>query len=666
MAVLLGLRHDIKPADSGETEAPAKSQALLHRIFSFRWNYPGVGPETAILVGRLAHTTTYLLISAFLNFMLTHIDFNTGKYQFDLQVWSLFSYEKVSQTIVMAAIIVFFEPLKTDGHTKTVKLEPEECHNHFHKCCSMTHNSECQKGAVIKGKSTKVRRNVTKRIMRQEAKRVVDMLAFNRNETLSAHGREEAIRVLVAFMPKERDLTKFPQITATSGMALKTQLDSFVQQCWLYTSRYPNTKEEQFLAMLMSCMTGNVKLLQIINSPTNDPEMDHLPVPNYYRRRCVYYRTQFEARKKFEAEQETETLSLADQLAVKYYHVYQPTDDQVGEIATCKRIIADPNAVNQDVQFFQSVLTETENAIKAAEIEHNNRTPEEKYDWISESNDPKIKAIADKIERMLERDHKRNRHQPIRIQLEKEPSKEAEPQFLAIEDLKALNWLCKYVLNRAGAVTFQTVDDFRSRVMFPDETPLQAKARVINECELCATGSLPGFNKEVEMYLLVSDFEKVGGPFFPSCMHAHLTTTVTFATSMLNIKPNDYAALTNLYFKYADEYWTQQCTKPGTTLNKLYLKEMNSRYALQKQFDQEIRGENTYASRGSGRSDGKNTKPDNKGDGKARDKWCDFIKHAITTLKIVNTLIGSKRKLLIRLGLTQLTCQSALTRSTWE
>ena len=246
-------------------------------------------------------------------------------------------------------------------------------------------------------------------------------------------------------------------------------------------------------------------------------------------------------------------------------------------------------------------------------------------------------VIAESIERKLDRDQKRNRNQPIRVQVDKRNDKDDEPQFLAVEDLKALNWLCKYILNRAGAVTYQSVDDFRSRVMFPDESPLQAKARAFNECDLCNTGNIPGFNKEVEMYLLVSEFEKAGGPFFPPCMHQYLTTTVTFATNQFNLRANDYAKITELYFVHADRFWTRQCTKHGTALHKTFLKEMAPRYALQKQYDQEIRGENTYSARpGAGK---KEEKSEDKGDGKLRDKWCDFHKacgHATKDCQYLN------------------------------
>ena len=296
------------------------------------------------------------------------------------------------------------------------------------------------------------------------------------------------------------------------GMALKEEIDKFIDFC--LTEQAVNPRDEEFDVAQLHASAGRHSAIGLLLS-TRSEALNNLTPIEHAEELALAARTQFKARRNAQDIHEGDEADLLDKLTLDKYPAYTPDQDLQDAVVYWEDLAVDRTSPYQDVVMAQDMAAQIRDEISREERLHNNRSPEEKLDWMRSQ--PQWERTADYIEACVTRDFKRR--QLSRQEHERHYRKFNHAQFKRPEDFHALRWLRDHIIERVGAITEFHAEKFRSRRMCLGETPMEAVAKLLDDADVLSKAGLYDFHPYSEVYRIISKKDLPGGPFFTKALY---------------------------------------------------------------------------------------------------------------------------------------------------
>jgi len=208
------------------------------------------------------------------------------------------------------------------------------------------------------------------------------------------------------------------------------------------------------------------------------------------------------------------------------YPEYQPDGDLLSQITMCREMLSDPSlAVAEFVQTDKD-LNDLLKEVAKQRAQHEQRDLQSKFVWLSQKEE--YRSSLDAIEvaarfktrlRDLTGGSSRNDSRPRIAHADR-------LQFKCPDDMRGIAWLVSYLVLKAGGITVETIQDFRSLRMGPKETPTQAAARAIRLALIIYDSGQRSFNPDHELRELFTTPDLKGGAFFTNTLFKHIEPMV--------------------------------------------------------------------------------------------------------------------------------------------
>jgi len=207
--------------------------------------------------------------------------------------------------------------------------------------------------------------------------------------------------------------------------------------------------------------------------------------------------------------------------------------------------------------------------------EHDNRTLTQKCRWLA-SNAATKDRMSDlmnsvKVIESMKR-AKDGMYRPATL-----PVPHQRQQFRTVDCMTGLSWLCRYALFRGGGMSVDTLNEFLSQRMRPDETPSAAVSRLYNMADVLSRTGLKGLVVDHELNKLITNVHLKGGAFFTNTLMLKIWPVVTERLHNEKVTelsdPQRYRAI---WTNVAD-FVFQQIHNTGSAEDVAMRKELNNR-----------------------------------------------------------------------------------------
>jgi hypothetical protein len=311
------------------------------------------------------------------------------------------------------------------------------------------------------------------------------------------------------------------KVIATDGLELAEQLDEWQRSAFQLNLRKPDQYPEPILVQcLMRDLGKSHPLHDVITGPPTEQEQRGFTA-EVYATRYAEINGDIHERHLEQYERDQMEKSVYAKGIHKLYPTFTPSAKQI----QLRSLAFD--AMNHELKAIaeqgESDYAMIQAEIDACEVEHNNRTLEEKFQWlrVQPAYEPTLKALEDSAQ-FANRLKSLSGVQSLR--LSRNPYQTM--QFRSVKDMEGIAWLCGYLLRRAGGITMKTVAEFRSERMRPGQSPVQAATRVIHLAEIIRGSGFAGFDMNYELRELFTNQSLKGGAFLTNALYDHIESTV--------------------------------------------------------------------------------------------------------------------------------------------
>jgi hypothetical protein len=302
-------------------------------------------------------------------------------------------------------------------------------------------------------------------------------------------------------------------------------------------------------------------------------------------------------------------------------------------------------------------LRRVSSEIESDREKHDNRTFPEKYAWLHSNHiyAPQLAALEHGLSAM---EKVQKIHGIGKSKQSLGSAKYERLQFRTVDDMKGLSWLTYQALQLAGGITQQSVIEFKSQRMGPDENPLQAATRAIRMAKVIHDSGYDGFDFDYELHDLFTNEDLKGGAFFSPSLYKSIQKLVKMhlALKAQNSKV-DYVAEREVWIRVAQEEFVEIRGR-DSTLDRAIQNEVRNRHKVDgthgvyqpKGKSQHSLGNEPKPNPNQSNQAGNNTsaKLDDKGKGKAQSKGClihgSNSKHSTDDCREVHKLRDQLRK----------------------
>ena len=352
--------------------------------------------------------------------------------------------------------------------------------------------------------------------------------------------------------PKESIIRGLPQIAATCGIQLQHELDAWTRSA-IQVHHKPNGPDEALLIeAFKGCCTAAGAVLSIVTNTTNDPSLANL-APDAYatamaKREKAIWITHMESVRQRKV-QESEYAQRIELLYPEFRVPLALTD----MLNTQEDILDRINAPAAQIAGANQAIATIRAMIKDQQRIHESRELSDKYLWLKSQ--PLFAAQVTAYDE-LRKLKKELASEVGGIDLTAQANSYENYQFKSVDDFKAINWLCEYVMSKAGGITHANVEAFRNLRMEDGETPRQASARAINSCDLIVKSGHRGFNKHHELDNLFT-VKHSNGNFFTTALHVYTELHIRSTAKAAGIDLNDIPAMIDLKIEIMDEQFQE-------------------------------------------------------------------------------------------------------------
>jgi hypothetical protein len=189
-----------------------------------------------------------------------------------------------------------------------------------------------------------------------------------------------------------------------------------------------------------------------------------------------------------------------------------------------------------------------------------------------------------------------------------------ELPYRSPEDMHGVNWLINYCVYRNGGFSREDVSYFRSLNMGPRDTPRQAAARVIRYADILAKAEIPGFNKQHELWSLLTTRDREGGPFFTAALYDYINPMIQTLLRANKLDKSNDERVIQLWVDTAEEQYSTIRGSDRAMFDKV-VQEAQKRKDKGKNNNNDDKSKQPGKGDGGGKKDAKDTK-----DGKDKDK----------------------------------------------
>jgi archaellum component FlaC len=330
--------------------------------------------------------------------------------------------------------------------------------------------------------------------------------------------------VLMAGGEKLNEVQHVRLIRATSGLALAEDLDAWVQSAFQMLSNDRGNMHEALLIQALKRDFGVTHPLHnLMITPVYDSRLHGLTPEQYGTQLCV-----------LEAEFHTKNMQAMDRQQINespyakqlnaLYPAYAPKPRDVTRRRMLAAILTDQSTSALEYIQTQGHLAALESRMEAERTEHENRDLEQKYSWLHSQDEfrPRLKDIESALQ------FSEKLRSVAGISSKPDGGKTGIPidfrriQYKTPEDMKGISWITAYALYRAGGITIDTVNQFRSERMGPGESPAQAAARATRLAQIIHNSGVRGFDMDHELRELFTNPDLKGGAFFTKALHDYI------------------------------------------------------------------------------------------------------------------------------------------------
>ena len=424
----------------------------------------------------------------------------------------------------------------------------------------------------------------------------------------------------MCFMAKDdTDGKKFEGMGNLQGMALRFQIDDFIDDCLERDGGKPMDEEFYVRRFLTICGKGSPVGLCVTTTVTNDELRNQSPKEHALQLSRTN-RLQHAHKVELSGVHSSPVTTALKAMVDNAYPEYEPDAQDLADLQFWEEQAQSYQYEYQEVVAAQEMLNELRQRMQQQQQEHEARNLWSRWSWL-QSQPQHVAAVA-WIERHLK---------TIRDTMgesERKHAHYADRQFHEAEDFGALMWLRDYVVRAVGAINVLHVDVWRETRMASGQTPAQAFADLLKEGLVLRSVRIPGFHLDTELLQIITTKDLPRGPFFPPALYEDIETRVRTYLDMSEHIGNDPMRTVQAWVDAAQKthYGTAQYNR---TLHEKILAQLVAR-GTSKPWDQRIQDMLSRArkaakdDRKGGSSDPATTNPADKDRGKL---WCEHHGH---------------------------------------
>jgi hypothetical protein len=216
------------------------------------------------------------------------------------------------------------------------------------------------------------------------------------------------------------------------------------------------------------------------------------------------------------------------------YRPFQPSPSIERVRASARRVLdaAQPQ-LREDFEQAWADLAAADEAEATEREAHFALSPGDKSTWLLENSPAGSRAVEARMKHydMMHGSagSSSSNNPPIPASLEDMP-------YRSPEDMYGINWLIEYCTYRSGGFSRDDIARLRSEQMGPNETPRQAAARVIRHADVLAKAGLPGFDKDFEVWSILTTRDREGGAFVTTTLFDNINPMVQVTLDLNGLK----------------------------------------------------------------------------------------------------------------------------------
>jgi hypothetical protein len=314
---------------------------------------------------------------------------------------------------------------------------------------------------------------------------------------------------VLATIKMEQIANALPQIKEVWGMALKQQLDDYIDKALDHHQLNNGLDEEYYISALLYRAGPKSVIGHVLTTVSRRHEMNGITPLEYFISKAEAARVQWERTygAKAESAGARQMRAMIDKLDVRF----DPTPAQEQALAYFRGILANKDReVHANVILAEEAIASIQAEIDQPAKDYYAANTVEKMVYLKKH--PRYAADAADIEatcklyRELASDEKR-KYTPFKAL-----------QFQRAEDMTVLRELRDFIMSEVGAVNDYHVDTWRTRRMGKEENPMRAYAQLKEDALTLAT-TQKTFRPDVEVWKLIVTRDLPGGPFFTYPLH---------------------------------------------------------------------------------------------------------------------------------------------------
>ena len=350
--------------------------------------------------------------------------------------------------------------------------------------------------------------------------------------------------------PKESIVRGLPQINATCGIPLQHELDAWCRSAIQVHHKDKGPDEALLIEAFKGCCAAAGAVLSIITHTTNDPSLANLSPDQYatamaIREKGIWLKHMESKRER--KVHESEYARRIEQLYPEFRVPLALTD----MLNTQEDILDGENVPAALLAGAHASIASIRAMIQDQQSVHESRSLEEKYIWLKSN--PLFESQISSYDK-LRKLKKDLATEAGGVDLTAHANSYDNYQFKSVSDFKGINWMCEYIMSKAGGITHADVEAFRGLRMEEGETPRQATSKAVNCCDLIVKSGHPGFHKYHELDNLFSK-KHSNGNFFTTPLHVYTELHIKSSAKAAGIDKHDLPAMIELKVEIMDEQY---------------------------------------------------------------------------------------------------------------
>jgi hypothetical protein len=347
---------------------------------------------------------------------------------------------------------------------------------------------------------------------------------------------------------KSADLANsFPAIKNVTGMALKMQLDAFIEHALAHHLGHGGLEEEFYVSTLLQKAGLQSAIGLTLTQISYNTLINGVTPMAYFLNRARAERVRW--KKLYGAQPENVHQANLRRKIEELDVRFTGTPEQRAGLNYWMQVIENPRAYYfETVNHAREAVAAIQRLINEPAQRWEQMTPSQKMFYLLTV--PEYKEQAEIIKAQFEFDSRhypedKSKYQPF-----------AEHQFQSVNEFTVLQEMKEYIVAQVGSITEHHVNFWRKRRMGKGETPLAAYAKLKGDAATLAQTN-PTFRADVEVYNIVTRADLVGGTFFPEPLF-------DVVESIMQQKKQDYDERDLDYYSQIADLWAVHAQKEST------------------------------------------------------------------------------------------------------